>query len=83
MMPVVYYLYRVVERDIKRKDRMNKIQFDTVNGVQTVKEFEDGVFIVDEGDVFEALESATDSTIYGSEISDATFDKISAEYGIH
>jgi len=59
---------------------MTKIQFDTVTGV---KAFEDGVFMIDEGDVFEALKRANDSTFYGAEVSDATFDKISAEYGIN
>jgi len=61
---------------------MTKIQFDTVSGVQNVEAFEEGVFMIDEGNVFEALKRANNSTFYGAEVSDATFDKISAEYGI-
>jgi len=62
---------------------MSKIQFDTVNGVVAVKEFDSDVMMIDEGNVFEALRDAEDGTVYAVEVSDATFDRISSEYGIH
>ena len=59
-----------------------KIQFDTVNGVSVVDEFDDTTKIVSIRDVFDYLDDADDGIIYGCIVDDWTLAKIKKEYGI-
>lgn len=60
---------------------MKKIEFDTVNGVYEVADFDSGTDVVDAKYIFEYLKEDFEGT-RGAEVDQATFDKIKEEYGI-
>lgn len=61
---------------------MSKIQFDTINGVRYVQEFDSEIEMVSQDAVFYYLHTAEDGTVYGCEVDTETFVKIEEEYGV-
>ena len=60
---------------------MKKIEFDTVNGVYEVDDFDVGTDVIDAKYIFDYLKEDFEGT-RGAEVDQPTFDKIKEEYGI-
>ena len=67
---------------LSEKEKMKKIQFDTISGVVEVQDFDEGVTMVKQSIVFECLKTCEDGEVCGCEVDDATFAKIAEEYGV-
>jgi len=59
--------------------KMTKIQYDTVNGIEIVEEFDSEAKIV-EGFEVDDLRTADDG-LFGAEVTDDQLEEIRAEYG--